>query len=446
MKTRGNILKVEFQRYSIFHSLRKGKEKTLKKNDMKDLKFSLFHSDKGIKELNPRGEVDIIQLFKYYHSENLIELSKGVREAIGSSQDQLKMRLPYITPYGIFSQRENKSITHYNRNLIAIDLDHLELEEIATIRDICRNCENVLLCALSPRNKGLKILAMVNHEFTPENHTTSTKHHKKEILNILGLDHYIDKIDISQFTLSQGFFLCHDPHMIFNLNATAKNTPLQPHTPTRKEVVANHSIYNHDRISKYIQGVLNRNVSDLVNAQPGNRHATILLNIKGFGLIRNYAKELEEDYFNKLQNVIEFIYRNNDPEDIVSALRTLYNIQDKATPQSCDKIEEIINDNKEIQNALTCFLNGVEYESNHDEIRIFSSAINWYYDGYLLAQRTSEGTNICYRGYPTAKKIDRLKSIEGVDIVETSEGVLLYGYLWNGSTKTIQPKTLSHAE
>lgn len=413
---------------------------------MKDLKFSLFHSEKGITELNPRGEKDIFELFKFYHSEKLIELSKGVREATGESQKILKNKLPYITPFGTFSHRENKAIKQYNRNLIAIDLDNLQPKQIEEIREICRKCENVLLCALSPRNEGIKILAIINHEFTPENHTTSIKHHIKEILNILGLNEYFEHIDKSQFTLSQGFFLCHDPNMIFNIYATAKNIPLKPFTPTKKQVSLNHSVYNHDRVSKYIQGVLNRNISDLVNTKPGHRHATILLNIKAFGMIRNYAKDLEADYFNRLQNAIEFIYRNDDPEDIYSALRTLYDIQDKATPQSCDLIEEIIKDNKEIEIALNCFENEIEHKSERDEIKILSRVINWYFDGYLLAQKTKNETNICYRGFPTAKKIDRLKSIEGVNIVETSEGVLLNGNLWDGSHMTIKTKTLSHAE
>jgi hypothetical protein len=414
---------------------------------MNELKFSFFYSDFGIKETTPTKEIDILDLFKIYNSEKLINLSKGVREATGESQSILKSKLPFITPYGTFSKKANDKITHYNQNLIALDFDHLKPHEIEEIREICRHSENVIICALSPRNEGLKVLALINNDFTPENHTTSIKQNLSKIMSILGLEKYMP--DHSQFTLSQALFLCHDSEMLFNLNARATNDPLQPHKPTRKEIISNNNNFNNNRIKNVINGILNRNIDTMINAMPGNRHATILLNIKAFGIIKTYATDLENEFYQRLQKAIEYSYFNDPSEALKQALITLDTIKDKATPQSIDIIEKIKEDNQSIELAYINFIQGSQYINGKDQVyKRGENLMYWIYDGFQIASIDIEEKStlrIKFSGYPTAKKIDRLKTLPGVEITETNDGILLNGAIWLGEEKIIELKTLSHA-
>lgn len=413
---------------------------------MKEIKFSFFYSEfSGIKDTKPKKEIDIPELFKIYNSEKLIELSKGVREARGESQKQLKNMLPAITPYGTFSKRGNDFLCHYNQNLIALDFDNLELNEIEEIKAICRNSENVLLCALSPRNAGLKILAFINHEFTPENHATCIKQNLSKILSILGLNKFTP--DESQSTLSQAFFLCHDPGMYFNAKATATNIPLQAIKPTRKQITINHATFNKDRVSNILNGLLNRNIEEMINAPNGNRHQTILKNIKAFGLIKTYDQTLMEIYFQRLKSAIEMAYLNESKEEIEQALKTLSAIRENSRPETSDLIEEAIRENNRIEIASSYFINAKEYKHEKDSIEVYYNRIAWYFEGYLLARynpSTPDEIYICFSGFPTAKKIDRLNSINGVKIIETKDHVLLNGEIWCGSQKTIISKISSH--
>lgn len=415
---------------------------------MKEIKFSFFYSEfAGIKDTKPKKEIDIPELWKILNSEKLIELSKGVREAVGESQKQLKSMLPAITPYGTFTKRGNDFLCHYNQNLIALDFDNLESIEIEEIKTICRNSENVLLCALSPRNEGIKILAFINHDFTPENHATCIKQNLSKILSILGLNKFTP--DESQSTLSQAFFLCHDPGMYFNAKATAKNIPLQAIKPTRKQITINHTTFNKDRVSNILNGLLNRNIEEMINAPNGNRHQTILKNIKAFGLIKTYDSTLMESYFQRMTSAIEMAYLNESKEEIEQALKTLATAREKAIPQTSDLIEQSIEENNRIEIASSYFTNGKEYKHDKDSIEIYCNRIAWYFEGYLLARYdilTPETIYICYRGIPTAKKIDRLNSINGVKIIEAKDFVLLHGEIWTGSQRAINTKILSHVK
>lgn len=429
---------------------------------MKELKFSFFFSQRGILGTSPTKEISALELIKIYHSEWLINLSKGVKEAQGSTQDHLKSLLPYITPYGTFAIRENKSIKHYNSNLIAIDFDKLEPHEISEIRDICRNSQNVFICLLSPRNKGLKVLAFINHEFTIDNHATGIKQNLTKILQHLGLDNF--EPDITQFTLSQGFFLSYDNDMIINLNASATNEPFKIKEPTKREILnSNNTTFNKGRIDTYIDNLLKRNISEMANAQKGARHPKILLNIKAFGMIKMYCKEHENNYCKQLEQAIEIAYHEEGKNIIDQAKKTLEEVRLKAEARKLDAIEDIKRDNQAIEIAYNHFIQGVDYFHDQNEGKELSEnyeiltdkisncykVINWHFQGYLIAQRNRENNQIkiCYRNYPTHKKIDRLRAFKGVELIETNEGVLLNGEIWKGEQRSIEtaPNKMSHA-
>jgi hypothetical protein len=154
-----------------------------------------------------------------------------------------------------------------------------------------------------------------------------------------------------------------------------------------------------------------------------------------------------ESYFQRMTSAIEMAYLNESKEEIEQALKTLATAREKAIPQTSDLIEQSIEENNRIEIASSYFTNGKEYKHDKDSIEIYCNRIAWYFEGYLLARydiSIPETIYICYRGLPTAKKIDRLNSINGVKIIEAKDFVLLHGEIWTGSQRAITNKISSH--
>jgi hypothetical protein len=118
---------------------------------MKEIKFSFFHSEKGISNKHPQKEIDLNSLFRIFQSEKLISYTNAIKNAENEDlQKELKLHLPFITPFGTFEKKENSLITHYNQNFIAFDFDYLEAHEIEEIKNKAKQSQNVIYCGISP--------------------------------------------------------------------------------------------------------------------------------------------------------------------------------------------------------------------------------------------------------------------------------------------------------
>jgi len=406
---------------------------------METIKFSLFHSENGIKETKPKKEIDLKNLFQILQSEKLIELTQGIRTAPNDLiRDELKLKLPFITPFGTFEAREKTQIKHYNRNLIAFDFDYLKPHEIEEIKKKAKKSQNVIYCGISPRGNGVKMLMLFNHSFDFENHATNLKHYAKDILKTIGIE---NDPDPAQFVLSQAMFLSHDENAYYNLFAMATNEPLEPFKPIREKHAPKIVIESHSRIDKFLIGSLRKKVEFLVNTNEGARHSAILNTIQIVGLMRYYSPHLENEFYNSLKQAVIVMYGNEQTAIENNALKTLDDIFVKAETRTLDKIEEIISDINNIQRVFHCFEYGEEITLNSD--RLFwnynRTFLKWELNGYPLITMRKTPTESIYSfqvyGIPTRAKIERLNKFYFIEIELLANGkMILNGEVWDGQS------------
>jgi hypothetical protein len=404
---------------------------------METIKFSLFHSENGIKETKPKKEIDLKNLFQILQSEKLIELTQAIRTAPNDSiRDELKLKLPFITPFGTFEAREKTKIKHYNRNLIAFDFDYLKPHEIEEIKDAAKKSQNVIYCGISPRGNGVKMLMLFNHSFDFENHATNLKHYAKDILKTIGIE---NDPDPAQFVLSQAMFLSHDENAYYNLFALGTNEPLEPFKPIREKHAPKIIIQSHSRIDNFLIGSLRKKVEFLVNTNEGARHSAILNTIQIIGLMRYYSPHLENEFYNSLKQAVIVMYGNEQTAIENNALKTLDDIFVKAETRTLDKIEEIICDINNIQRVFHCFENREEITLNSDELiwNYNRSFFKWQLNGYPLISMQENPTESIFSyqvwGIPTRAKIERLNKFDFIDIELLANGeMILNGEVWNG--------------
>jgi len=404
---------------------------------METIKFSLFHSENGIKETKPKKEIDLKNLFQILQSEKLIELTQAIRTAPNDSiRDELKLKLPFITPFGTFEAREKTKIKHYNRNLIAFDFDYLKPHEIEEIKDAAKKSQNVIYCGISPRGNGVKMLMLFNHSFDFENHATNLKHYAKDILKTIGIE---NDPDPAQFVLSQAMFLSHDENAYYNLFALGTNEPLEPFKPIREKHAPKIIIQSHSRIDNFLIGSLRKKVEFLVNTNEGARHSAILNTIQIIGLMRYYSPHLENEFYNSLKQAVIVMYGNEQTAIENNALKTLDDIFVKAETRTLDKIEEIICDINNIQRVFHCFENREEITLNSDELiwNYNRSFFKWQLNGYPLISMQENPTESIFSyqvwGIPTRAKIERLNKFDFIDIELLANGeMILNGEVWSG--------------
>ena len=98
----------------------------------------------------------------------LAGLTKQVRSARDYKSAKVRL-LPYVTPYGVFSERRNDCLVTYS-GLIPLDFDHLESEaEAEELRDWIFNDKRLdaKLVFVSPSGKGVKAFIDYGHLLKP---------------------------------------------------------------------------------------------------------------------------------------------------------------------------------------------------------------------------------------------------------------------------------------
>ena len=409
---------------------------------MNEIKFSFFHSNKGISNLHPQKNIDLNELFRIFQSERLIEYTNAIRSAENDElRDELKKNLPFITPHGTFSIKENSGIEHYNRGFIAFDFDHLEPHEIEDITTKAKQSENVVYSGISPRGKGVKVLMLFNHLFEPENHRKNLLHYSKDILKTIGIEH---EPDPRQFTLNQAMFLSHDPNAYYNLHAVATNEPLEPFTPKRENQILNIDIKGHSRIDNFLIGTLRKKVEFLTGTNEGARHSAILNCIQTIGLMKYYSPHLENEFYNSLKQAVIVMYGSEENAISQNAINTLNDIFIKAEFRTLDKIEEIIKDIEQTNEVFHCFCNDTEIEIDSDKIEwnYAKTRLTWSLNGYRLITKEIKENEVKFHfaiyGRVTHGKTERLNLFDFIDIkILPNEEMILNGKIWDGKEQTI---------
>lgn len=177
-------------------------------SSFEQIKFSLFwKKGDNSKNTHPLKEIGLFELADILKSDWL--------------RDIPKLERPYITPYGTFSKRNNDSLIHFNRDLIALDYDKLDQDKLNYLRLYWKMQSNTLFCLVSPSGNGLKVIVRAKHQFTPEELHRGLKHNIG-LFTISGIEP-----DHMQFVLSQPLFLPYSDPFYFNPHATIRDYPFE---------------------------------------------------------------------------------------------------------------------------------------------------------------------------------------------------------------------------
>jgi hypothetical protein len=428
---------------------------------METLKFSLFYSEKGIKNTTPTKTVDLKTLFAIFESSRLKELTESIREATDEeTRNQLKLMLPYITPHGVFSKRENKGITHYNKNFLALDFDKLPTEEVRKVKELLRRAGCCYYIGTSSRGHGVKALIHMPHEFTPGNHYLSAKHNVEKILRLCNVQDYDTdlakyKTDLAQFVLCQPFFLSHDPDAIYNFEPCHIGgiEPLRAYTPE-------HKIYSgltpvkdiipeaKTRIEAIIKGYYNSLVDGYLATTEGSRHLSIAKCKSFAGYVRQYTPQLEHEYKEGLKKVITLMYGSDTVAKNSGAITSFTSAWEEIPFALSETIEKINNESDLLKKVSSYLLDRFEIEIDQDKIIKTLRGAKWTFNNYTLAyfNQDTETLNIQILGIPTTDKINRLNFLPGVNIkLAANNQLLLNGKFWEGESIEIvlTSKTIS---
>ena len=314
-------------------------------NLKRELRFSLFHNEtQGHFNVSPKKEIGLSELFDIYQCAYLKEKSTQLKDAVGIEKDELKKKLPFITPAGTFTQRNSESITHYNSFLLCLDIDGLTETDAPRLRNYLSKLDGCLFTAVSPRMKGVKALFNTSCEIPLENRHKTLKSNLDNIADALGLSLIKDKIDCAQFVLPQPFFLAYDKDAFYSNTDKTLSLELEPYVPYVPEPTqyTPREFSSSTRIEKYLTNACTELVKFFALCGEGARHSNII-RVRALASWTHYAPHLEQEIKDALFNAVVSMYGDYQNANRNGAIRT-FNECWETLPQLNNTIEGIINE------------------------------------------------------------------------------------------------------
>lgn len=408
---------------------------------METLKFSLFYSEKGIKNITPTKTVDLKTLFAILESSRLKELTESIREATDEeTRNQLKLMLPYITPHGVFSKRNNEGITYYNKNFLALDFDKLAIEEVAKVKELLRRSGCCYYIGSSSRGHGVKALINMPNEFTPNNHYLSAKHNVEEILRLCNVKEYTT--DTMQFVLSQPFFLSHDSEAVYNYSPSHIGgiEPLRAYIPEHKIYSGLTPIKDiteeaKTRIEAILKGYYNSLIDTYWKTSEGSRHQSIAKCKSFAAYVRQYTPHLELEYKEGIKKAIILMYGSEKAANETRAVNSFLEAWNETQFLLNETIEKINIESELLKKVSSYLLDCFEIDIDQDKIVKTLRGAKWTFNNYTLAyyNKDTETITLQILGIPTTEKINRLNFLPGISVKKAANNqLLLNGKFWDG--------------
>lgn len=310
------------------------------------LQFSFFYdTEKGIKNTTPKAAKDFKQLIAIYKSSKLEQLTKELQNASKEDKPRIKLQLPFFTPYGTFSQRNNESILHHNSNIVALDFDGLDSPNTKKLKRKLTINKSVLLACISPRGNGVKALVLLDGNTTPGTHYNALKFNSDRICANLGIYDYKDFCDRAQFVLCQPMFFAFDPELYVNEYARPllKLKPYEAPPIDYQERTILEPSFQSSRIEQYLLNASNRLYSELISTKEGTRHHSII-KVQKIASWLHYAPHLETEIKTHLHSAVVFMYGGHKSATEQNALKSFAGAWGSAPQNANPTIESIIND------------------------------------------------------------------------------------------------------
>lgn len=314
--------------------------------------FSLFYDHtKGIFNTTPKKQITFKELQDIYNSDHVKKITSAITNAKTKEQKQdLKKRLPFITPYGTFKERNNNSINHFNSNIVAFDFDGLDKHKAIELKALISSIDSCLLCVISPRQKGVKALIRVNHNTTPSNLYDTLKFNAKHLCNSIGLSDYYQYCDKAQFVLCQPMFIAYDKTAYFNADAKVSKYKFIKYIPPirPKQKITHTPPTATNRIEAYILRATKLLSSDLQTKEEGERHHSII-KVTAIAEWLHYAPGIHGEVRQQLLNSVIDMYGGEKEAQRNNAIKSFAQCFDHAHKKANNTIERIINEVKTVE-------------------------------------------------------------------------------------------------
>lgn len=310
--------------------------------------FSLFYdAEKGIKNTTPKQAIDFKRLVAIYRSDKVYQLTNQLRNATAEDKARIKNKLPFFTPYGAFTKRNNESIAHHNSNIVAFDFDGLDKHTARQLKQLLTYNNSVLLSCISPRENGVKALVLLDSTTAPETHYLTLKFNNDTICEGLGIKEYKEHSDRAQFVLCQPMFIAHDRELYVNYDATPllKLQPYQAPQIEHQERTILAPSFQSNRIEQYLLNASNKLYHELTSTKEGTRHHSII-KVQKIASWLHYAPHLENEIKNHLQSAVLHMYGGHKTATDQNAIKSFAEAWNYAPQNANPTIETIINDIK----------------------------------------------------------------------------------------------------
>jgi RecA-family ATPase len=321
----------------------------MQNNDIENLEFSYFQdAEKGIRNTKPQKTISFQSLVDYYFSEDL----KGLTEAVTNAQNpeakkEAKLKLPFITAHGTFSQRKDENIKKHNAFLITLDIDNLTDIEALAVKDTLAKNPSCLLCCLSPRKQGVKAFILSDESLTTSKRYKTLKTNVSLIAEKLNISEFEANIDLAQFVLCQPFFLAYDERIHINISAKPLHFGFkQPeeYKPTADSFATIPPPGAKNRIDKYLINAANNLINEYSRLQEGERHRNIVkVNILSKWM--HYAPHIEQEIKSSLLGAVVGMYATKTEKE--SAKRSFLDAWTPDIVEANPNIEAIIEEIKQ---------------------------------------------------------------------------------------------------
>lgn len=317
----------------------------------KDKQITLFIG--GAKAVTPKKVISFSDIPELALSDRQKELTAKIVAATDKDEkDTLKRQSPFVTPYGVFSYRNNQSIVEHNNNIVAFDFDGLESKAVAEkLKAILSASKSCLLCFISPRQRGVKAIFLINDTIPLSNHYQTLKANEANLLQAIGAIDYLDKNDLSQFKLSQPLFLAYDGDLYYNDKPEPLNIQLITGIEPERKYFAvrewDSSILERKkfRILKYVDNAVSKLCLDFENVD-GARHPNIIKVQAIASLILSYNLPNEQGIYDRLENSVIDMYGGVSEARAGNAFNSFKDAWNNAKAKQNDTIEAILNESE----------------------------------------------------------------------------------------------------
>jgi hypothetical protein len=326
-------------------------------NDFVDCRFTAVVGGKHM--VIPDKQINLVELIAILSNPAIRKISAAVRACKNPDiREKLKAKLPYFTPYGSFSYRNNISILTYNKNILAVDIDSIPDAEVPIVFNIIKSNKACIFAYISAKGKGVKALMNVDYanELDPiADHYNLLSTNSEYLNRILGITNW--KLDKAQLKLSQPFFMFNADGLYYNLNTEPLELKLSKSLFKERKVITAkekqlQAEYKPSYVPEELKPAVNAELQNIIandflkklnNDPKAARHPQIY-KVKAVAEVMHYADLSEQQkFFKDCYAAIVLLYGTEAEADEANAYKSFLAVWANAACKKNEAIESILS-------------------------------------------------------------------------------------------------------